>query len=662
MTRRAGPARSPAVTWQCDWTGCPMTTDWKTPPKETQRGTRNTDLAREVSNTYAIAPEAIEQIFLGDGALPSAIATSVTMDRVAELASQAFDFDFSGDSTFVPPDFPRKKLGQDWGLGVVHGPSGSEKTTVLRQLLRGAVGKVATAPPDWNTTHVVEAAFEAKFDDASARLDACMLSAEERSVRFSELSACARARAQVAWLLADDAVLDEFTSLAPRRLAWDVARGVSQYVRNHGLKRVVVASVHEDIVAHFRPRWLFPTAVATACWQDAGRGAFKPTGAVRYGCLVMLRADRIAAAAPARQERDLFEPSEVTLQMRRAPYYHYALFEKHHYLCGGVSEAAWCFEVTLNGRPVGFHAVQPAFGEVGAGKGSTGASREHRVVILPDFQGIGLGWQMSETVAARHAVNGRRFMSITMSLTLGGSRDRSPRWRPKPGNHTADKYEATQDTHRRELQAAGTWAPTPRDRLRPSYRHEYVAGEGAAREAFLRALSTNIPEHKCKGDSCSHCFSNRDMVCRRLALKASATRSLPRKDVAGTLWGIPPARPLSAPPPATKDVSTRREPPALTKRLKKVAVVGGRGPTRQARPSPAGPRRPRRSRRRRGRGRPAAATGPSTSGRTPGSCARRTPLSPWTTRRSATRSAATCTARPSTGRSWASLRARGAAA
>ena len=99
MTRRPGPARSPVVTWECDWSGCPMSTNWKTPPPAERRGTRNTDLVREISNTYDVAPEAIERIVLGDGALPDAVATSVTMDRVAELASQAFDFDFYGGST-----------------------------------------------------------------------------------------------------------------------------------------------------------------------------------------------------------------------------------------------------------------------------------------------------------------------------------------------------------------------------------------------------------------------------------------------------------------------------------------------------------------------------------------------------------------------------------
>ena len=34
--------------------------------------------------------------------------------------------------------------------------------------------------------------------------------------------------------------------------------------------------------------------------------------------------------------------------------------------------------------------------------------------MLPDFQGIGLGWMMSETVAANFTARGVRFNSITM--------------------------------------------------------------------------------------------------------------------------------------------------------------------------------------------------------------------------------------------------------
>ena len=76
------------------------------------------------------------------------------------------------------------------------------------------------------------------------------------------------------------------------------------------------------------------------------------------------------------------------------------------------------------------------------------------------------------------------------------------------------------------------------------------------------------------------------MVCRRIKCLDSKKKKLPKKDLEGTLWGTPPARPLGVAAPPTVDVSKRREPPALTKRLEKVEVLGGRGPKRQA----AGPK------------------------------------------------------------------------
>ena len=72
------------------------------------------------------------------------------------------------------------------------------------------------------------------------------------------------------------------------------------------------------------------------------------------------------------------------------------------------------------------------------------------------------------------------------------------------------------------------------------------------------------------------------VVLRRLKCLDSKKKKLPRKDLEGTLWGTPPARPLGVAAPPTVDVSKRREPPALTKRLEKVEVLGGRGPKKQA--------------------------------------------------------------------------------
>ena len=461
---------------------------------------------------------------------------------------------------------------------------------MLRQLFGGATGKVATAAPDWNNTRVVSAAFKKKFGagDASARLDACALSEEERAMRFSELSACARRalKSRGCW----PTTRCWTSSRRWRRDRWRGKwRGARDYVRQHALKRSRRGLCPRGHRGAPRPSWLFPTAVATSCWQDDGKKPPKPTGVVRYGCLVMLNGDRIAAAAPPRRNPNLYEPPRVTLQMRRAPYYHYAPFEKHHYLCGGVQDGAWCFEVRR--APVGFHAVQSAFGEVGCGRRHDGREPRAPRRDPPRLSRDGLGWQMSDrgdqNFTARAAWPrgelGRRFMSITMHHTFGGGRDRSERWRPKPKNHAADKYEAIQTSSSATGAAGGRPRGADAARPPPAQLPPRVRGRGRrARESTSGQRRRHPEGTNARERGCSHCYSNHDMVCRRIKCLDSKKKKLPKKDLEGTLWGTPPARPLGVAPPPTVDVSKRREPPALTKRLEKVEVVGGRGPKRQA--------------------------------------------------------------------------------
>ena len=270
---------------------------------------------------------------------------------------------------------------------------------------------------------------------------------------------------------------------------------------------------------------------------------------------------------------ELFAAPSVDLQLQRCPYYHFDSFKRHHYLTEGINKSCWSWELRLHGRPIGFHSVNTALGMPGAGEGSSGGSREHRVVILPDFQGIGLGWMLAETVAAQLTSTGRRYTSITMHSTFGKCRDRSPRWRPNARNHKADKDEATTDVRGRSLaQKAGTWAPTTRDKLRPSYRHEYVGDPGAERDAILRNLSDTTPRRNCKLVGCAHCTTNKAEFQKKLKLYKLS----PTNELKGTCWvkGGPPALSVPRPPVST----LKREDRSVTKRLEAVKVEGGRGP------------------------------------------------------------------------------------
>ena len=254
---------------------------------------------------------------------------------------------------------------------------------------------------------------------------------------------------------------------------------------------------------------------------------------------------------------------------------------------------------------------------VGAGEGTTGASREHRVVILPDFQGAsrrprdfvdssldpsiarrrrrrgvvsmpdrGEGARLAdvEVVAARHAEMGRRFMSITMHHTFGGGRDRfrrgggpSRRTTPRTSTRGLTRLKPPGSTGRRHVGADA--ARPPATQLPPR-----VRGGGRRARGGLRAtVDRTSPSTSVKERGCSHCYSNHDMVCRRIKCLDSKKKKLPRKDLEGTLWGTPPARPLGVAPPPTVGVSKAPRAAGADE-----AARAGRGPGRARAQAPGG--------------------------------------------------------------------------
>ena len=82
------------------------------------------------------------------------------------------------------------------------------------------------------------------------------------------------------------------------------------------------------------------------------------------------------------------------------------LFRGHHYLTGRVHRQARCWVATWNDVPVAFTSTMPLVGH-------TGVWRKHRTVVLPDFQGVGIGNALSKWLGAHLKSWGLRFTSVT---------------------------------------------------------------------------------------------------------------------------------------------------------------------------------------------------------------------------------------------------------
>ena len=106
------------------------------------------------------------------------------------------------------------------------------------------------------------------------------------------------------------------------------------------------------------------------------------------------------------------------------------LFKKHHYLTEKLNKASRCFISKWENKIVGFDSILPM--PSGTLKN---AWREHRLVILSDFQGLGIGNVLSETIGQILLKKGKRFYSKTANKKLGCYRDKSPIWKGTATNH-----------------------------------------------------------------------------------------------------------------------------------------------------------------------------------------------------------------------------------
>jgi hypothetical protein len=319
----------------------------------------------------------------------SVLKSKVDVDEITRLVCEPFDYEFNGEIEFQLPDFDAPKRDGTWGIGLIVGPSGSGKTQLLK-LNYGIQDEFVWMNGKSIASHFADPA------DARKRLSAVGLNSIPSWCKpFNVLSNGEKFRASLAMGLKTNSSIDEFTSVVDRTVAKSCSSAVQKFIRNQKMSGIVFASCHYDIIEWLEPDW---------CYDTMG-GSMLPRG-----CL---------------QRRPT-----IRLTVEACNKFWWDIFRQHHYMTSCINNSSEMFIIKWDNNPIGFTSC------IAMPSGTLkNAWREHRTVVLPDYQGLGIGVRISDWLAERCRKMGRRYFSKTSHPRMGEYRNNSSKWRKTSKNN-----------------------------------------------------------------------------------------------------------------------------------------------------------------------------------------------------------------------------------
>lgn len=355
------------------------------------------------------------------------LKSSIEEDETTKEIAKNFDYYYKGETVveIEVPMFPK-----DFEIGLIVGSSGSGKTTLLRHCF-GEEEQVV-----WDNKKSIASNF-ASFEEASNKFGAVGLNSIPTWLKpYRVLSNGEQFRANMARKLKSGAVIDEFTSVVNREVAISCSTSISKYIRREGLKNIVFCSCHYDIIPYLNPSWIY----------DVDKKEFYKQGG-HY-----LRREPITIE---------FYPCERRL---------WNLFKRHHYLTSEINKSAQCYVGMYKGQPIAFASFITL-----CNRDVKHAWREHRMVVLPDFQGLGIGNKMSEMFGQAFIEKGCQYFAKTSNPRMGEHRNRSKLWRATVTNQKARLDYLKNGEKRKGVMLSEELAYFHANRV--CYSHEYI-GDG----------------------------------------------------------------------------------------------------------------------------------------------------------------------------------------
>jgi energy-coupling factor transporter ATP-binding protein EcfA2 len=301
-----------------------------------------------------------------------------------------------------------------WSIGLIVGSSGSGKTTLAKEIFKDFYVHDSF---EWDSKKAIVDGFDEhnSIKEITSTLNAVGFSSPPHWLKpFHHLSNGQKFRAELARCLllkTNGIVFDEFTSVVDRDVAKIGCAAISKALRRKGSPPFVAVSCHYDIIEWLDPDWVFDVGTQRFEWRERRRFP------------------------------------EIKLDVYQTTSDTWAMFREYHYLDHSFNKAARSFVACWNSKPVAFcaalHFPHPSCSKL---------KREHRTVVIPDFQGVGIGNRLSEFIASYFCEKGFRFISTTSSPSMIYHRNNSPKWKihrfgrvsqPKTGMQCFDKTIST---------------------------------------------------------------------------------------------------------------------------------------------------------------------------------------------------------------------------
>jgi len=277
----------------------------------------------------------------------------------------------------------------NWQIGLIVGKSGTGKTTIAKQLFENAY---ITNFKYSAETILDDMPKECSLEEITSAFNSVGFSSPPSWLKpYSVLSNGQKMRVDLARAILDSKeffVFDEFTSVVDRNVAQIGSFAMQKAIRKTK-KQFIAVTCHFDVQDWLLPDWVFNTDTMTF---QSFEGQKKNRPEIKF---------------------EIYQTTDKSI---------WKMFNKYHYLSHLHNNAANVFIATVNNEVAGFlsvlHFPYPT---------SKNIKKVHRLVILPDYQGIGAGVIFLNEVAKLY--NKQRFTIVTSAPSLIYALKKSILWR-----------------------------------------------------------------------------------------------------------------------------------------------------------------------------------------------------------------------------------------